>query len=47
MAMQAAASDATKELQAKDKRIHHLEKKVGQEAARSSDSSLSVCLNMY
>ncbi|OJZ91310.1 hypothetical protein ASPFODRAFT_57491 [Aspergillus luchuensis CBS 106.47] len=30
MAMQAAASDATKELQAKDKRIHHLEKKVQQ-----------------
>ncbi|RAK92581.1 hypothetical protein BO79DRAFT_284836 [Aspergillus costaricaensis CBS 115574] len=30
MAMQAAASDATKELQTKDKRIHHLEKKVQQ-----------------
>ncbi|GKZ81066.1 hypothetical protein AnigIFM56816_005577 [Aspergillus niger] len=30
MDMQAAASDATKELQTKDKRIHHLEKKVQQ-----------------
>lgn len=44
MDMQAAASDATKELQTKDKRIHHLEKKVRQGSTRGMRRFLPICV---